>query len=227
MCWSIESSRNAYIIGTIASITLLYYGDSVDKNIGLFFLVVAQMQLIEYFIWKDKSCGLMNHYASRMIVPVLALQTIAMISGGYFFESTLLTHNEIKSVFIIGLTLAGGFMGYNLYATFKETFCSTKIVNHGILWDTGNASITNYSFRSLTICWNIFYFTTLFLFPLLWKSNLKKYIGMFLGITALLIILYLNRITWESRWCFPSAFMPILFIIIMLLQRYGLIPSSM
>ena len=73
MCWSLESSRNAYIIGTIASLILLYYGDNVDKNIGSFFLAVAQIQLIEYFIWKDQSCGSMNHYASRMIVPVLVL----------------------------------------------------------------------------------------------------------------------------------------------------------
>jgi len=226
MCWSLESSRNAYIIGTIASLILIYYGDNVDKNIGSLFLAVAQIQLIEYFIWKDQSCGSMNHYASRMIVPVLVLQAIAMIGGGYLFSSTILTHAQIKSFFTLVFTLGSVMVGYNLYKTFNDQLCSKKLANRGILWDVGNAGIIKDSGRLITI-WNIFYFGSLFLFPLLWKSDLKKYVFMFVGLAAMLIIRYKNRDTWESRWCFPSAFMPILFIIIMLLQRYGLIPSSM
>jgi hypothetical protein len=225
MCWSLGSSRNAYIIGTIASLILLYYGDNVDKNIGSFFLAVAQIQLIEYFIWKDQSCGSMNHYASRMIVPVLVLQAIAMIGGGYLFSSTILTHAQIKTFFTLVFTLGSVIAGYNLYKTFNDKLCSKKMTDRGILWASGNAGIIKDSGRLITI-WNIFYFGSLFLFPLLWKSNLKKYLGLFLGISALLIIRYLNRITWESRWCFPSAFMPVLFIFIMLLQRYRWIPSN-
>ena len=37
MCWSSESSRNAYIIGSVSSLILMLFGDKVDKNIGLFF----------------------------------------------------------------------------------------------------------------------------------------------------------------------------------------------
>ena len=84
MCWSSESSRNAYIIGSVSSLILMLFGDKVDKNIGLFFLVVAQMQLIEYFIWKDQECGEINNIASKMILPELTLRSNGYDTGSIY-----------------------------------------------------------------------------------------------------------------------------------------------
>ena len=223
MCWSLESSRNSYIIGTIASITLLYYGDSVDKNMGLFFLAVAQIQLIEYFIWSDQSCGTINNYASKMIIPVLTLQIIAIIYGEYYFSSTILTGNTISLLFSIIFALSIVFNIYNCYFTYNQKLCSKQISNKGIIWDKGNIINGKSIISSLS---SLLYFGSFLILPLFWKSNLKKYTFVFYGCSSYLLIRYFNQITWKSRWCFPTAFVPIFFVFIMFLQRYKWIPSN-
>lgn len=218
MCWSIESSRNAYIIGTIASIILLVYGDNVDKNIGVLCLTVVQMQLIEYFIWKDQSCGSMNNYASKMIVPELILQIVAMVGGSYFFHSSTLSQTEVWNLFSIVLIVAVITIGINFYVTSNETLCSQRICNTGILWEVGEMNIINGKTFASTL-WNIFYFGVLILYPIFWKSDLKKYVYITIASCSLIWIHYKNRITWQSRWCYPAAFTPIIFIVIMILQQ--------
>ena len=217
MCWSLESSRNAYIIGTISSSILMIFGDKVDKNIGLFFLVVAQMQLIEYFIWKDQQCGEMNNIASKMILPELTTQALAMIFGAYLFKSTILSKKSMdKLAFWIVISSVFASLAY-LYSVRNEKLCSKKVHNKGIKWDIGSNNVIR-QYDIISLIWKVVYYGCLFLFPLLWKSNIKKYIFVFSSILSWLYIQYINQITWESRWCYPASLIPIIYIILMLLQ---------
>jgi len=217
MCWSLESSKNAYIIGTISSSMLMIFGDNVDKNIGLFFLIVAQMQLIEYFIWKDQSCGEVNNIASKMILPELIGQALAMILGAYLFNSTILSKKTIGQLTfmttVIGIVASITYV----YSVRNEKVCSKKVYNKGIKWDIGTNNVIRQT-DAISLLWKVMYYGSLFLFPLLWKSNIKKYIYVVSTITSWLYIQYVNQTTWESRWCYPASLIPSFYLLLMTLD---------
>jgi len=55
MCYNKETSITTYVIGSIASLYLIYKKDEMEyKIIGGFFLYVIQMQMIEYLLWVHK-----------------------------------------------------------------------------------------------------------------------------------------------------------------------------
>ena len=69
MCFSKELSITSFLFGMIGSIILLLFGKNTYKSsnmvIGIMFIFVSFMQLIEYMIWSDMECkkGL-NKFAS-------------------------------------------------------------------------------------------------------------------------------------------------------------------
>lgn len=212
-----ESSRNAYLIGVISSLILLKYGNNIDKNIGLFFFIVAQMQIIEYFIWKDKSCGKINNIASKLIVPELSMQVIGMILGAYLFNTTNISKENMFIILILTIILTIGSLLYYFYYINNETLCSKKILNKGIEWDIGTFNIIDDK-DIFSIIWKIIYYSVLFFFPLLWKSTYKKYIYVITAITSYVWIRINNKITWKSRWCYPASFASIYFVLLMLIN---------
>ena len=60
MCYSKDLSLTSLSFGIIASLSLIYFGNSqsssTNKAIGYFFLFVTLMQLVEYFLWIDIDC---------------------------------------------------------------------------------------------------------------------------------------------------------------------------
>ena len=74
MCYSAQSSISNYIYTTTVSLILYLYGDKYDKHISLFTFVVLQMQLAEYFMWKDQKCGITNKLATIAARFILFLQ---------------------------------------------------------------------------------------------------------------------------------------------------------
>jgi len=55
MCYNKETSITTYVIGSIASLYLIYKKDEMEyKIIGGFFLYVIQMQMIEYLLWNHR-----------------------------------------------------------------------------------------------------------------------------------------------------------------------------
>jgi hypothetical protein len=215
MCWSIESSKNAYIIGTLSSLILLIKGNNMYKNIGLFFLAVAQMQLLEYFIWSDQGCGYINNNASKMIVPVLNLQALAMILGSYIFDITILSKSLMSNITIFVVLFEVITSILYLYITRKELVCSLPIKNKGIEWNIGQSNIIGSDvIRNI---WATIYFSILFAFPLLWKGDLIKYLFCFIMIGSYTLVRVQNEITWQSRWCFPASIIPVIYVVLMLL----------
>lgn len=60
MCYSKKLSLSSFIFGIFSSLMLIQFGnkESYKTNvaIGLFFIFLSIMQLIEYFIWNDIEC---------------------------------------------------------------------------------------------------------------------------------------------------------------------------
>jgi hypothetical protein len=218
MCWSAESSKNAYIIGLLSSVILLVYGDETDKCIGLFFTLVVHIQLIEYFIWKYPERGNVNNIATKMIFPVLILQMASMVVGYYLFQPTNLSKEQTKKVLTYVAVITFLAIGSILYLSRNIQVFSKKIQGKGILWGS-TWDVLDYKSKNL-ICdiTTILYLSTLFITPLFWKSKTKKCSLIAINAASLLWINHHNKITWKSRWCYPSAFIPLLSVIMMLLD---------
>tara|TARA_B100000424_G_scaffold268524_1_gene263478 strand:+ start:13356 stop:14012 length:657 start_codon:yes stop_codon:yes gene_type:complete len=216
MCWSANSSKNAYIIGTLGSLILLYFGNNIEKTIGLFSLTIVQMQLIEYIIWIDKDCGKMNNVASKLIITELIFQILSLVLGCYLFNSTLLSKKQMKTILIVYIIIIFALLGFYYFKIYDKQLCTKKLENKGLEWDMGIVKYFNKNYFNTIL--NIFYFGSLFFLPLIWKNKIKKYFFILFWVFSLLYIKKLNSVTWQSRWCFPSAFLPYIFIILMILK---------
>jgi len=215
MCWSQEASKNFWIIGMISSSILLLFGNNIYKTIGLFFLIVVQMQLIEYFIWSDQECGNINNFASKMIVPELSLQPVILLFGGWMFKSTILNNKTIWNMFLF-VFIYQIIINIIYFNTIKEPLCSLKLENKGIKWDIGNYDLINGS-DIISLSWGIVYYSCLFGFPLLLKGKFIKYLLTFITIISYIVIRLMNKWTWSSRWCYYAVNAPIFFIFTMML----------
>lgn len=216
MCWNANSSKNAYIIGTLGSLILLYFGNNIERTIGLFSLTIVQMQLIEYIIWIDKDCGKMNNVASKLIITELIFQILSLVLGCYLFNSSLLSKKQMKTILIVYIIIIIALLGFYYFKIYDKQLCTKKLENKGLEWDMGIVKYFNKNYFNTIL--NIFYFGSLFFLPFIWKSKIKKYFFILFWVFSLLYIKKLNSVTWQSRWCFPSAFLPYIFIILMILK---------
>lgn len=207
MCYSLESSRNSFLIGGTASLYLLFFSkDNTNRHVGLFLFSVCLMQLLEYFIWKDQKCGLMNDIASRFIKIVLLLQIITVYLGAYIFNTTTISKN-ILTFFILGLLICFIYGIYILFFGNDLKWCtkpnsdkSLQWANHDKLFLTGRLPV-------------YFYLFTFLLVPFFAKKIWKALFILIMGSITYYMTRTENDGTWNSRWCHYSAYLPPLFIV--------------
>ena len=215
MCYSAESSLNAFIIGSASSLFLLNSKNNIDKHIGFFFITVNLMQLLEYFIWKDQKCGKINQFASRLITVVLSFQVFSIMFGGYLFN----TFNLDKQTLLILSMLIFIYMIYVIIYNFNNnlTWCTKKNKEGHLVWP--NIDYNNFSTIITTY---IFYIILGLVFPFLAKDKIKP---IFVVLSGLLILIYsklsiITKTSYESKWCYFSAFVPLFLIIFNFLQIF-------
>ena len=78
MCFNTKASLLTYVFSLFFSTLLFIYGDKYDKHIAIYCYVFIQVQISEYFMWKDQMCGKINHYATMFVHIMLLLQPIQM-----------------------------------------------------------------------------------------------------------------------------------------------------
>lgn len=86
MCWNKEVSIITFLIASVGIIYLYQRNGPNDRWIALFAGVIALIQLAEYFMWSDQSCGETNRIASIFAMLVLILEPIANVAGGLWFS---------------------------------------------------------------------------------------------------------------------------------------------
>ena len=212
MCYSAESSINGFLIGGAASLYLLFFSNNQTfKHIGLFFSSVVLMQLAEYFIWIDQDCNKnYNNLASKSIIPILALQVVAMLFGGYLFNTTILPKYLLKYLFFISFI---GFLYYSINNFFINTnkFCTRPNKDSRLDWDKYNEIVTPFMENIYKIVFT--------LIPLSFKEVRIGFLFFILGINALIATRYDNIVSWNSTWCFYSAYIPTIFVVISLIEK--------
>ena len=87
MCYNKDISLYTYIIGLVASYLLIKKQNKTLKILGWFFMVLIQMQLIEYFLWTNNKCNTRNIHLSilgalfNFIQPILLYLAIMGLSS--------------------------------------------------------------------------------------------------------------------------------------------------
>jgi len=66
MCHSYEASISALIVGWAGCLMLMMTQSRINFRVGLFFMYVISMQLIEALMWKDQKCSGLNQIASKI-----------------------------------------------------------------------------------------------------------------------------------------------------------------
>ena len=104
MCFTRELSLKSFIVGIGSSLALIFFGNNKFKNvnlfIGLFFLFVSAMQLIDFMIWSDLKCKNKLNKIASIVGPLLNhLQPVVfVVLASYFVRANPIVPNKILIV---------------------------------------------------------------------------------------------------------------------------------
>ena len=197
MCYSAESSISNYLYVSAVSLILYFYGDKYDKHFSFFILVAVQIQLAEYFMWKDQKCGIINNIATLAARVLLFLQPLSIILGGYLFK----TINTSNYILVLSLFYILFFFINSLeYFLENKNICCVGKNGH-VQWNFFN-SIEQPNILNHYII--VFYFLIFLFYWLLLKN---KNLGIFISLLAILSILfhyiqYPENYQWTTLWCY-------------------------
>jgi Na+/melibiose symporter-like transporter len=127
MCVNAEVSLSSFIIGVISSICLIYYGNKKfqkeNLSVGIFFIYVSMIQLLEYFIWidLDNKKGL-NKIISIIFPVIICSQPVVFyIIKSIIFNKSVLWINLLIIYYILEAIFA-----YKSYLTNETLITKVK-----------------------------------------------------------------------------------------------------
>jgi len=178
MCWSANGSLATWA----AAMVLAGATHGYDPKLWLFAFVFTQMQLIEYFLWKDLKVPRLNTLWSQAGMLVILLEPVAAI---YLIEDVALRNKMLA--------------GYAVYVTavlMTQKFDFTTVVggNGHLKWKWTPPVLAS-------IPWFVF-----FLAPLWISGNYGVFAG---GVATLLMstYFYTQYGTISSMWCWIAVSM--------------------
>ncbi len=180
MCWNAEVSIQTYLFAIISFILGYSYGFPLRKLI--FMLVFSNIQLIEYFLWKNINNKKNNEFYSKLGYLNITLEPIAAC---LLIDNIQLRYSSLiicTSIFLIY------FLIYN-----KKIDFSTSISNNGFLkWNS-------LKFKDHGIFYSIIWFIFFFGGILLSKDIFIIFISFMTFFLSIYNISYLN--SFVSYWC--------------------------
>lgn len=212
MCYSAKDSIIAYIIGCISNIYLFINSKNTDeKIISLFLLFVSQMQLFDFFFWKNKSCNEINKIVTKISIIFNHLQPIILyLLLKIFNYNTHIICDIIIYIFAIIIIFYTVRNWPKKDCTEKDDVCCSlplsKINNETIIsWNWNNQKYTEIVY-------------IVFLISLVISSlQLKTYHTMFAIVNILTFLISfkipnLNR-SVGRLWCFIASLITTIYLI--------------
>ena len=210
MCYSEESSINNYGLGILLSIGLYTLGNNYDKHFALFIFVVVHIQLVEYFMWKDQKCGMMNKIATITSNIILLLQPVSVLFGGYLFNTLNVSNSLLLGISIPYLLIGLLVIIYRFYND-KKQICS-RAPDGYLIWFWMKEYVFEKSiFREI---FYTLYFLCMFI-PWLYLKNFNIGLVIFLLTLGSLLIhsYYHNRENeWQTKWCYYVTSIMLIYI---------------
>lgn len=191
MCFNEQVSIITYVIGLLGCINLYV---NYDKKVeAIFFGWVVQMQLIEYFLWKNQSCNQKNINTTKTGIIINHTEPIVL------WISILVLSKNVLPDYVNLLMLVFTIITY-IYT--KDVFvdkCTKKEGKH-LVWEWNISKNSEIYYTFFLICLNL-----LCIYGL---DDGKKY-ALALTITLLIsFALYRNEKSVGAMWCFFAAFIP-------------------
>ena len=176
-------------------------------------------------MWKDQSCGLLNHLATIGALLLLLIQPIAILIGAYYFgdlvfilKNFVFKNKEIKKDYVffylfdrnklapiiwIYVIIIGIFaINWINYAS-KKRLCSRPNGIH-LDWD----------FKPIMKIFWFMYYLVVLLFFMSSPWSLGGFIGILLIGSLLFSVFYVKNPSWKSLWCWIINIIPIIYIIL-------------
>lgn len=206
MCYSAESSITSFIIGSSCCTYLLLSKNNYYKHVGLFLLFVVFIQLLEYFMWIDQDCGWLNSIASRSINLILGLQLYSIILGGYMFNTLYISKKYLVIILFI-FTIILFYISLKSFMNKNLIWCTKPNENNSLQW-------ANHGIFYIEQYLTVLYYGVFLLFPFLFKKIWMSLILLIVGLITFIFTRYPNVYSSNSRWCYYSSFIPLLFVLL-------------
>jgi len=198
MCISAETSITTFAVSLIGSMSLIYYGNPKYKKenliVGLFFMYVVLMQLLEYTMWID----LDNKRGWNRIASIVS--PIFIILQPLFLLILKIIIHGFENIRVIGLNIA--YLVYELYSMipyyYKEKMITEERDGH-LDWKW-NKYFSRFFGVIMTI--NIFASSPFFYALLFFIS----------GFSMFLFSYKLSLISHNSLWCWIVGFIPLIML---------------
>ena len=78
MCFSKEVSLGTFIIGAIGSALVYSINTKIDKILAIFFFYIILMQLVEFILWNNLTCNIINKITTFTAIILNATQPIVL-----------------------------------------------------------------------------------------------------------------------------------------------------
>ena len=218
MCFSEQMSIIAFSVGMIGSILVYSMGKNYDKILGLWFMFVSCMQLVDFFLWRnqrpplttdvvvgdwkspDQICNRTNYITSITGIILNHLQPI-MLGIIILCVNTDLSYQDVKTILWILLIYLCVMVPYTWQCVVK-TQCTFKNNNNHMDWKWNHMDYGKFVYIVFLItCFLLFY----------WFVPVY---GMFFAFvtlyTFILSAIFYNK-ELGNMWCFFTIFLPILY----------------
>jgi hypothetical protein len=118
MCYNKDISIYTYIIGLVSSYLLLTNEKKSLKIIGCFFIVVIQMQLVEYFLWSNIKCNSKNITITNIGAFLNFIQPIILYLAILYYNKEITSKN--KKIINITIILYILLLFYNYFISIDD-----------------------------------------------------------------------------------------------------------
>jgi hypothetical protein len=192
MCWNKEVSFITFIIALMGAYYLYKRNGPNDRYIAIFGATIAMIQLAEFFMWIDQSCGNINMYASMFAIFILAIEPlISMVCGIYLTDAS----NKFLLKIMVGL--------YIIFVVYLFTFNYNKTINYcGISTSCDKSCHLKWKFVETVTRYQFIIWMAFLIVPLLFM--IPRYQGAIMFITAIATYL-MSRLysgtVMASLWC--------------------------
>ena len=208
MCYSTTTSMLTFAVMAISTIYLIYRNYPNDRWVAIVFISAGLMQLLEYFMWKDQSCGITNHIATILALLLLMIQPIANLIGAYFFGDLIFDRKKLFPIIWIYGIIIGIFAINWINFVSTKRLCSRPSGIH-LDWD-----FSKWIGRPIMIIFWIMYYLVVLLFFMSRPWYLGGIVGLFLIGSLLFSVFYVKNTSWKSLWCWIINLLALFYIFI-------------
>jgi hypothetical protein len=206
MCFSKNLSFMSFSFGIFSSIMLILFGNSksynVNLSIGLFFIYVTLMQLVDYLIWSDIKCENGLNKIGALIGPLLNhfQPVILLILANIYIKSNNIISNKILYSINIIYIIYIFYIYFGIYM--KNKMCiGLNHMNH-INWTW------KYSFNYY------FYYIVLFINIINYLNNKNILIVITISMIFNIISYYKFNYNIGEFWCLLVTSVPLILLFI-------------